>query len=48
MLEALLALKIFKFCSDCFGFFNFKKYDVTDGETNNCSTNIAQYLKKLR
>ena len=44
------------FCSDVFGHvgkrldkkakFNFKVYDITNWQTNNYNTRIAQYLKK--
>ena len=27
---------------------NFKMYDVTDWQTNNCNTHIAQYLTRYR
>ena len=56
--KALLVLKIFKFLSRLFGHIvkrldksdknNFKFYDVADWLTNNCNTNIAQYLEKQR
>ena len=54
--KALSVLKIFKFSSWLFGYVskwldeknivNFKFYDVTDWLTNNCNTDIVQYLEK--
>ena len=53
-LKALFVLKIFLSCLcrhvekrlDQKDEVNFKIYDVTAWETNNCNTHIAQYLKK--
>ena len=53
-LKALFVLKIFLSCLcghvekrlDQKDEVNFKIYDVTAWETNNCNTYIAQYLKK--
>ena len=55
-LKALFVLKIFKFLPWLFCLVekqldwkdknNFKIYDVTIWETNNCGTCIAQYLNK--
>ena len=56
-LKAVFVLKIFKLLSWLFGQIeekrldkkdrvNFKIYDVTTWEINNCNTHIAQYLKK--
>ena len=57
MLQALPALKIFKFLSWLFGYIgksldekakvDFKIYDVTDWTANNSNTHIAQCLEKL-
>ena len=57
-LKPLFVLKIFKFLSSIFGHVekrldlidkvNFKIYDVTTRETNNCNTHTAQYLKNKR
>ena len=56
MLKAVSLHKIFKFLTWFFGHVrkrldketkaNIKIYGVTTCETNNCSTHIAQYLKK--
>ena len=56
--KAHFVLKIFKFLSSLFNHaekiawlekkVNFKIYDVAAWLTNNCNTNIAQYLKKLK
>ena len=56
MLKALFIISIFTFFSWLFGHVEkplekkanviFKIYNVTDWETNNCNTDIAQYLKK--
>ena len=58
MLKALLFLKYLDFCPDVFVHVgkrvdkkvkvNFRIYDVTDWEKNNCTTHIARYLKKLK
>ena len=58
MLKTLFVLTIFTFLSnfidpvekrlDKKAKNNFKIYDVTDWETNNYDTHIAQYLKKQR
>ena len=55
-LKALFVLKIFKFLSCLFGHVekrldwkdqvNFKIYDVTFRETNDCNKLISKYLKK--
>ena len=55
-LKALFGLQILKVLSWLFshaekqldykGKVNFKIYDATTKETNNCNTHIAQYLKK--
>ena len=57
-LKVLFVLKIFKFLSWLFGQVgkrldlknkvNFKNYDITTWETNDCNTHIIQYLKKKR
>ena len=55
-LKALFVLRIFKFLSWRFGNkvkqgkvrLKFKIYDITTRLTNNCNTNIAQYLPKER
>ena len=56
ILKALFVSKIFKFCSDLFGYVekqidknakvNFKIYDATKWNTNNYYKHIARYLKK--
>ena len=50
MLKALFALKIFSFFLekqlDQKVMVNLKNYNVTDRETNNYNTHIAQYLEK--
>ena len=55
--KALFVLKIFKFLSRLFGHVlkldqknnvNFKFYDVTAWLTNNCNTDIAQYLENQK
>ena len=55
-LKVLSILKIFKFLPQQFSHVekwlgqkdkvNFKIYDITTWETNNCNTHITQYLKK--